>query len=101
MNMQYKLIGPFQNIDIKEALIISLFTILLLAFAVVVVFSKHTSRIFYTKLQAINVERDHLNAEWSQLLLENATWTADIRVEKIAREQLQMIMPTKIEIIKP
>ena len=101
MSREFKLTGPFQNIHIKDAMVTSLFVLLLMTFAVGVVFGQHTSRVLYAKLQALNVERDRLNNEWSQLLLENATWTSDIRVEKVAREQLQMIIPTKIEMIKP
>jgi cell division protein FtsL len=93
--------GPFQNIGYKKALFTSCLGLLLITFAIGVVISKHKSRILYAKLQTINVEKERLNNEWNQLLLENATWTSALRVEKIASEQLQMTTPIKIEMIKP
>ncbi len=101
MNMGFKITGPFQNICIKDAMVTSLFVFLLIGFAIGVVFTKHTSRVMHAKLQAQNSERDNLNNEWNQLLLEQATWTSGIRVEKVANEQLQMIIPAKVEMIKP
>jgi cell division protein FtsL len=36
-----------------------------------------------------------LEAEWTQLQLENSTWAAPARVEKIARERLAMSQPAR------
>ena len=36
-----------------------------------------------------------LEAEWTQLQLENSTWAAPARVEKIARERLAMVTPAR------
>ena len=64
-------------------------------------FTKHLSRTLHTELSNLNMEKVHLRNEKSQLLLEKATWTSNMRVEKIAREQLSMIMPGRVEMIKP
>ncbi|MEJ2179542.1 MAG: cell division protein FtsL, partial [Gammaproteobacteria bacterium] len=41
--------------------------------------------------------------EWGQLQLEQATWAAHGRVEKIASKQLEMVIPPtgSVSIIKP
>jgi cell division protein FtsL len=40
-----------------------------------------------------------LDAEWTQLQLENSTWAASNRVEKIARERLGMQMPSRESLV--
>lgn len=61
--------------------------------AIAVVYYKHQSRLLFTKLQTLNQEIEGLQVEWGQLLLEQGTWSADARVERLARERLQMVVP--------
>jgi cell division protein FtsL len=63
-----------------------------------VVYHKHLSRQLFTQLQAQQQEIDALQIEWSQLLLEQGTWVSDARVERIAREHLQMVLPEPNEV---
>jgi len=100
MNTKFIATGPFCHIG-KKAILPGLLVLLLMVVSIGVVFTKHSSRVMHAKLQAQNITRDNLNNEWNQLLLEQATWTSGLRVEKVANEQLQMITPTKVEIIKP
>jgi len=62
--------------------------------AVGVVLSKHHSRKLFVELQAQETERDELAVEWGRLQLEQSTWATHGRVEKLARERLQMSIPT-------
>jgi cell division protein FtsL len=75
--------------------------LVLIAVALGVITIKHTSRVLQAKLQTLSQEQDNLINEKNQLLLEQATWSSGVRVEQIASEQLQMIVPNKVEIIKP
>lgn len=58
-----------------------------------IIYSKHSSRQLFAQLQALQSQRDALHVEWSQLLLEQGTWATDIRVERVAREHLNMVVP--------
>lgn len=74
----------------------TLLTLLLLAVvssAVGVVFLRHESRQLFVALQSAQEERDAARVEWSRLQLEQA-WLGDAgRVERLAREQLDMAVP--------
>lgn len=58
-----------------------------------VIYSKHSSRQLFAQLQSLENKRDELHVEWSQLLLEQGTWATDVRVERVAREHLNMVVP--------
>ena len=65
-----------------------------------VIYAKHKARTLHIKLQNIYAECSELNTEWSKLLLERSTLLADFRVEKLARDNLNMINPEQIHIIR-
>lgn len=67
--------------------------------AVSVVYSKHQSRKLFIELQNIYKQIDELNIDWGRLQLEQSTWSSHGRVEKIAREKLQMTLPKANEIL--
>lgn len=93
--------GPFQQVKLTDVLLTGFLVLLFIAVCIGVVFTKHTGRNLHVTLQNLNTEREKLNNTWSQLTLEKATWMADLRVEQIAHEQLHMVVPNKIEMIKP
>lgn len=64
-----------------------------LASAVGVVWSKQQSRNQFVELQRLEKERDQLDTEWGQLRLEQSTWVTYGRIEKIARDDLRMVVP--------
>lgn len=67
----------------------------LLAFAsaVQLVLHRHESRKLFVDLQALRDQRQLLEQEWGQLLLEQATWATHVRVESLARDALGMVPP--------
>lgn len=67
--------------------------------AVAVSFSVHKSRYYLNQLQELEAQRDALEVEWGQLLLEQHAWGAYQRIGTIATEQLQMRNPSPQEII--
>lgn len=71
----------------------------LVSSAVAVAYSSHKSRLYLNDLQKLEVQRDRLETEWGQLLLEQHTWGAYGRVGKLATEQLQMRNPLPTEIM--
>jgi len=72
---------------------------LMLASAVLLVYSKHQSRMLFVELQQLKVEMNALNTEWSQLQLEQSAWAEHSRVESIARERLSMVMPEPADVV--
>lgn len=94
------LIGPFSQIFItKQLLICGALGIIVLAQALGVIYTKQNKRALHANLQSLYAARDKLHIEWSQLLLEQGTWEADARVERVARDKLDMVMPEKINVI--
>lgn len=65
-----------------------------LASSLGVIYTKHKSRQYFAKLQSLQAARDTLHVEWSQLLLEQGTWATDVRVERVAKEHLNMVVPS-------
>lgn len=61
--------------------------------AVWVVQVKHRNRALTNELEQLRVEREHLDLEWSQLQLEEATLAQHGRVEQLARSQFGMVEP--------
>jgi len=61
------------------------------------IFARHQHRIMFNTLQAEQLERDRLNTQWQQLLLEQSTWSFQHFVEKKARERLGMVFPESID----
>ena len=67
--------------------------------ALSVVYKKHESRQLFQELQVLQRQVESLQEEWSQLLLEQGTWAADARVERLARTQLQMGLPEPNQVV--
>jgi cell division protein FtsL len=76
---------------------------LLLVSAVGVVWAKQQSRNQFVELQRLEKERDQLDTEWGQLRLEQSTLVTYGRIEKIAREELHMVVPSpnQVRLVNP
>jgi cell division protein FtsL len=72
---------------------------LVLASAILLVYSKHQSRKLFVELQQLKHEVDALNTEWSQLQLEQSAWSGHGRIERIARKRLSMVMPESVDVV--
>jgi len=75
----------------------------LVALAVVsalgVVAAQHQARKLFSELEREQTRAHGLEVEWGQLQLEQSTWAAHARVEKIARERMGMRAPAPGQII--
>ncbi|MCZ4304987.1 cell division protein FtsL [Zoogloeaceae bacterium G21618-S1] len=63
------------------------------ASALGVVASQHQARKLHTELERDQARMRQLEVEWGQLQLEQSTWAAHVRIEKIARQRLRMQAP--------
>ena len=68
-----------------------------------VIYAKHEARSRFNELQQLTQQRDDLDIEWGQLQLEQSTWATHGRVERVAREELRMIIPQAhdLRIVQP
>jgi cell division protein FtsL len=82
-----------------EVLGIALLSGMIFLSSLSVVYNQHASRQLFTKLQSLQLEIESLQVEWSQLLLEQGTWSSDARVERMAREHLRMVLPEPNEVV--
>lgn len=71
----------------------------LIAASLGVAYSVHKSRVYLNQLQTLQVERDHLEVEWGQLLLEQQAWGAYGRIGKVATDELGMRTPAPHEVM--
>lgn len=67
--------------------------------ALAVVDARHEDRVLFAQLQQQRQQRDQLNIEWGQLLLEQSTWSTHARIEQLATQKLDMVMPSHPQII--
>ena len=72
-------------------LIFLVIAVLVSAFSVVYV--KDLNRRLFVELQSLQQVRDALQVEWGQLLLEQNTWATQARVQHIAQQGLEMVVP--------
>jgi cell division protein FtsL len=64
------------------------------ASGVFVIGTKHRSRQLFVELEALNREQDRLQTDWKSLQIEQSTWATHPRIEALARERLQLTVPS-------
>ncbi len=70
-----------------------LLTVVLVLTALAVVSAQHRARKLFSELEREQEKSRQFEIEWGQLQLEQSTWAAHGRVEKIARAKLGMSLP--------
>lgn len=73
----------------------ALLLLLTIVCALGVVTSQHKARKLFVAWQDEKERAQQMNVEWGKLQLEQGTLAAPARVERIARQQLQMHAPSK------
>ena len=81
------------NADTRRMLIVAGLIVAVMASAIGGVYAKHETRKLFTELQELTIERDRLEVDWGKLQIEQSTWSTHARVEKLAREQMDMHIP--------
>ncbi|RCV88510.1 cell division protein FtsL [Vreelandella rituensis] len=71
--------------------------------ALAVVTTSHMTRTQFGQLQQLEQEKNQLQTEWGQLLLEEGAWSTPARIEQIATQRLGMRIPDvhDVEVISP
>jgi cell division protein FtsL len=58
-----------------------------------IVYAKHQSRRLFVGLQKQQHAADEMMIEWGRLKLEESAWSADGRIDQVARNKLNMVIP--------
>jgi cell division protein FtsL len=82
-----------------KLLILMILLIITFISAISVVYVKHYNRKLFVELQILEQQRDDMEVEWGKLQLEQNTWATHARIERIAKNNLQMITPDMGDII--
>jgi cell division protein FtsL len=84
-------------------LVVAVLWVAVLAASLGVVYAKHEARSRFNELQKLTQARDDLDIEWGQLQLEQSTWATHGRVERVARDELRMVIPqaSDLRIVQP
>lgn len=67
--------------------------VLVLISAFAVVMGTYQSRVRYAQLESMRQQSQALEEQWGRLLLEESAFSSPARVERLARDQLQMTEP--------
>lgn len=73
--------------------LLSLFLLGVFGSALALVVVRHENRLLFTELQTLQAQRDNLDIEWGRLQLEHSTLADPVRIEKLAREKLDLSLP--------
>lgn len=79
--------------------IVALLWVLVVVSALLVVGVTQDVRERTSELEVLRREAAELDVQWGQYLLEQSTWASYARVEKVAREELDMLEPGPEQII--
>lgn len=74
---------------------------LLVVSALLLVNSRHQSRKLFIEIERAQALSRHYQVEWDQLQLEQSTWATPARIEKLARDKLQLVPPATQRIELP
>ncbi|MGY8811969.1 MAG: cell division protein FtsL [Pseudomonadales bacterium] len=98
MGASEQLIKPQRNLPAGSGLLLLVGVVVVIS-ALAVSYSAHWSRLLLNELAAEIEMREKAQAEWGRLVLEQSTWTAYSRIERIATEQLGMHVPEPADVI--
>ncbi|MBZ5486677.1 cell division protein FtsL [Halomonas aquamarina] len=84
-------------------IVISLLFLTCIVSGLAIVIITHMTRVQYAQLQQLEQEKNQLQTEWGQLLLEEGAWSTPARIEQISTERLDMRIPDvhDVEVIRP
>ncbi len=82
----------------QQSMTFILLVTLVLTSAFAVIYVKDMNRRLFVELQTLQSSRDRLHEEWGQLLLEQSTWATQSRIQHVAQDRLDMVMPSSQDI---
>lgn len=91
----------YQWVDLfsPRMLLVSLLLLALLASGISVIYTTFRNRAMLNELQQLRNQRNELQVQWGQLLIEQSTFSLDSRIERKAIEELQMKVPDFSDVV--
>ncbi|MDD9984312.1 MAG: cell division protein FtsL [Gammaproteobacteria bacterium] len=74
----------------RDAIVASILLLAVIASAVAVVHTHHVRRSLFVELDEVDARRDRLQVEWGRLQIEQSTWAASDRIERVAAQKLNL-----------
>ena len=74
----------------RAAIVASILLLAVIASAVAVVWTHHVRRSLFAELDEVEARRDRLHVEWGRLQIEQSTWAASDRIERVAAQKLNL-----------
>src|SRR5690554_658252 len=99
--------GTQQNVSVlawadvfsARMVFIALLLVMLLVSGVSVIFTTFQQRLLLNELQGLENQRNELQVQWGQMLIEQSTFSLEGRIERKAVEELQMELPRISDIV--
>ncbi|WP_159565302.1 cell division protein FtsL [Budvicia diplopodorum] len=100
-NERHSLVSTIGDDLLRFAKLPMLLTVLILVSAIAVVLSSHRTRLLTAEREQLILEREALEIEWRNLILEENALADHSRVERLASEKLQMqhVTPDQEQIV--
>lgn len=76
-------------------LVVLLLNVFVAALGVVIL--KNNYRTAYIQYEKMTQEQDQLHTQWMKLLIEKGTWANNARIEDIAVNQMDMVLPKRAD----
>lgn len=87
--------GPLADMHMSKSLyMLMILVVAVLVSSLAVVYSTNSYRSTFSQVEQQEQQTHHLQLQWGQLLLEQASLATPARVEELAEEKLSMILPT-------
>lgn len=82
---------------LSDKWVLAVFGVGLLVFvlSLAVVVTKQDNRSTFIRLQKLKAQHSELRTQWTQLILEQATWANSAHIVQYASSQLNMTLPTQ------
>lgn len=80
-------------------LLVGMASLFMLVSAFGVIYSTYQTRKLIAEFQHLQNQRNELQTEWGQLLLEQSTWGSFNRVERLASKKLNMHVPEPQQVV--
>ncbi|MBL4647493.1 MAG: cell division protein FtsL [Gammaproteobacteria bacterium] len=89
----------FSIILSPQLIITSLLAVAIFLSGLTIVYNKNIYRDLFIQLHSQQQQTDNLQTTWSQLLLEQSTWSRQARIQRIANQQLNMFLPSAKNVV--
>ncbi len=80
-------------------LVALIIAVAVLASGVMLVLAEHWSRQLFAENEALKREEERLQDDWGRLQLEQSTWATHARIEALAGEQLELVVPDEDQVV--